>query len=216
MQLQIQRLRKVSIVPKALITPSATSAEHSLVYTTSSALAKTCYDLHTRYANELRSQVLSRKIPSLKLHVLDFNFAPFTHELFPAFAASHREYFNARPGAITIHLRLTESFFTRAEGEAGKLAWLAKRDGPDSGLKQWLEWREAEESAGRKVSVAYKVERNKKTEGEEDVEALRLFLLLIDPRSDEVGEVGDFMGAMVKHFKAVQKTKSQAQMGMVR
>ena len=223
MKLHMQRLRKIAIIPKALtqdanVTPTATSIEPSLVFTSGNPLLKTCYHLHTEYTNELRSRVLSCKIPTLVLHVRDFDFSPLTREIFPSFEDSHREYFNARAGAITVRLTITKSFFTRAEGEEGFIEWLQDREDEPARLWKWFEWREAEEKAGRKVSLSYKVERNADIEGREDMEALRLYMLLFDPYSDSDPdeEVGVLVQAMIKFFKAVGKSRSQAQMGMPR
>lgn len=207
-QFRLPRLRKVAIVAKSLLQTRVAPSKPSLVFATKSALSKTCHDLHTLYARELESQVLSCKVPSLALHVRNFDFAPFTSELFPKFKASHRAYFNARPGAITIHLTLTPSFFSRGAGEKGRMLWLAEqeleKDYGESGLANWLEWRAAVEKAGRKISVVYKLERNAKLEGVEDREALRMFLLLFDPLSQGQGELGDIVQEVIRVFKVIK------------
>ena len=125
-QLELQNLQKVTIVPKSLLqgdvdAPAADPGGPSLVFATKSALSKTCQTLHTEYAGELESQVTQCKVPNLALHVRDFDFTPFTYELFSTFKDSRREFFNARAKAITIHLTLTPSFFARGEGERGRI-----------------------------------------------------------------------------------------------
>jgi hypothetical protein len=219
MKLYIQRLRRIAIIPKALtedhdVTPTTTSTEPSLVFTSGYPLLQTCHQLHAEYTDELRARALGCKIPKLVLHVRDFDFSPFTRELFPCFEDSHRKYFNARAGAITIHLTITEAFFTRAEGEEGLIEWLEDREDEPARLWKWFEWREAEEKAGRKVKVTYIVERNVDIESRKDMEALRMYMLLVDPYSDKDGEVGDLVQAMIKFFKAVDRSRSSGQVGM--
>jgi hypothetical protein len=211
-ELQLQNLRKVAIVPKSMLQGDDDDAldpnEPSLVFATKAALSKTCHALHTEYAEELESQVLKCNVPNLALHVCDFDFTPLTRELFSKFKDSHRAFFNARAGAITIHLRLTPSFFERVDGENGRVVWLAGRDlqrrGKKNGLIQWLEWRKAEEKAGRKVSVAYRLERNYEVEGVEDREALRQFMLLFDPLSRGEGDIGRIVQEIIRVFKVIK------------
>lgn len=213
-QYRIQNLQKVGIVAKATLqdedspVSAASPGESSLVFASRSALSKTCYELHTQYANQLQFQLMNCKIPSLALQVVDFDFSPFTRDLFPNFKDSHREYFNARPGAITIHLTLTPSFFARHEGERGRTMWLALRDvereQKKRGLSQWLEWRKVQEKAGKQVSVAYRLERNYAVEGVEDREALRMFLLLFDPLSKGEGELGGIWPEVRRVFKVIK------------
>lgn len=196
---------------KAIANPN----EPSLVYTTKNLLSKTCYDMHTACGEELRSQVMSYKIPTLVLHVHDFDFTPFTRELFDKFEDTHREYFNELAGAIRIHLTITESFFTRAPGEAGRNEWLAKRESEkfqkkSEGLNQWLEWRRAEEEAGKGVTVTYVVERKRAIENVEDMEALRLFMLLFDPYSGVKGEISDIVEAVNEFIGKVRKDMREA------
>jgi len=210
-ELQLQNLRKVAIVPKSMLQGDDDDAldpnEPSLVFATKAALSKTCHALHTEYAEELESQVLKCNVPNLALHVCDFDFTPLTRELFSKFKDSHRAFF-ARAGAITIHLRLTPSFFDRVDGENGRVVWLAGRDlqrrGKKNGLIQWLEWRKAEEKAGRKVPVAYRLERNYEVEGVEDREALRQFMLLFDPLSRDEGDVGRIVQEIIRVFKVIK------------
>lgn len=218
-QFKLQGLRKVAIVSKSMVqsddaVPAAKTSEPSLVFVTESALSKTCHALHTQYADELASQVAKCKVPSLALHVRDFDFTPFTRELFSTFKDSHRAFFNAREGAITIYLTLTPSFFARGYGECGRMVWLAKRDlerlGRQNGLIQWLEWRKAEEKAGRKVSVAYKLLRNHEVEGVEDREALRQFMLLFDPLSRGEGDVGGILQKIIEVFKEIKDSEARA------
>lgn len=153
------------------------------------------------------------EVPSLHLHVRNFDFAPFINELFPKFEDSHRAYFNARPGAITIHLTLTPSFFSRGVGEQELMEWLAGRDLErtrwKTGFIQWLEWREVQEDAGKKVSVVYKLKRNADVEGVEDREALRMFLLLFDPLSKGEGELGGIWPEVRRVFKVIKDVEDR-------
>jgi len=224
-QLQLQNPRKVAIVAKSTIDDeddvvlAATSSESSLVFATRAALSKTCHDLHVRYADELESQVMSCKIPNLDLHVRDFDFAPFIRDLFRNFKDSHRAFFNAGPGVVTIHLTLTPSFFAREGGEIGKMRWLAGRDVQrtknEIGLSRWLKWRAAEEKAGRKVNVAYELKRNADVEGVEDREALRMFILLFDPYSKGEGEIGDIVREIIRVYRDIKDREDhEAQEGL--
>lgn len=219
-QLQLQDLRKVAIVPKSIIQrgiaiPTASSDEPSLVYTTESPLSKTCHDLHTAYSNELKSQVLSCKIPTLILHVHNFDFSPLINELFPSFEDVHREYFNARAGTVRIRLTITGSFFPLELGEAMRSDWLLEHENEQTGMKQWLEWRQAEEKAGRGVGVAYEVKREVGIEDVDDMEALRMFMLLFDPYSRGEGEIGDVVQAVIEFFAKVRQNRRIAQRGRI-
>jgi hypothetical protein len=210
MQLLMQRLRKVAIVPKVMAqrdiySPIASSDGPSLVFTTKCPLARTCYQLHTEYVSELRTQIFASKVPTLILHVLNFDFSPIIRELLYRFNDENREYFNARAGAISIRLKLTDSFFDRVAGENGRMEWLEEKYSETTGLSQWLAWRAAEESAGRKLAVTYKVTRNASVEGVEDREALRLFMLLFDPENDAPGDVGDIVEAVGRFFTVVRR-----------
>lgn len=126
------RLRRIAVIPKSLTqqanaTPTAASNEPSLVFTTRNPFIKTCHELHTEYTGELRSSVLRREIPTLILHVHNFDFSHLIRELFSSFEDGHREYFNDRAGAIRICLNITKAFFARAPGEVGLLDWLEQR-----------------------------------------------------------------------------------------
>jgi hypothetical protein len=214
----MQPPRRVAIVSKAVFQQAKATAypnEPSLVYTTKTPLSKTCYDMHTACAEELRSQVMSYKIPTLVLHVHDFDFTPFTNELFSKFEDTHREYFNELAGAVRIHLTITESFLAREPGEAGRNEWLAKRETEmfqkkSEGLIQWLEWRKAEQEAGKGLTVTYVVERKRAIENVEDMEALRLFMLLFDPYSEGEGEISDIVEAVIDFVEKVNKEKRVA------
>jgi hypothetical protein len=220
-QFRMQNLRKVTIVAKSLLQKKVNpSSKPALVFATKSALSKTCYDLHVQHATELESRFMKCEVPSMHLHVRNFDFEPFTSELFAKFEDSHRAYFDARPGAITIHLTLTPSFFSRGVGEKELMEWLAARDLErtlwKNGLSQWLEWRAAQEEAGKKVSVVYKLKRNANVEGVEDREALRMFLLLFDPLGRGEGELGGIWPEVRKVFKELKdKEDEEAQVSEV-
>ncbi|GAB7327199.1 hypothetical protein MBLNU13_g11103t1 [Cladosporium sp. NU13] len=210
------RLRGIAVIPKSLTqqanaTPIAASNEPSLVFTTTNPFIKTCHQLHTEYTSELRSSVLRREIPTLILHVHNFDFSPLIRELFPSFEDGHREYFNNRAGAIRIRLTITKSFFDRAPKEVGLLDWLEEQESEQTGLKQWLEWKQAEEEAGREISVAYEVKREEEIEHVDDMEALRMFMLLFDPYSRGEGEIGDIVQAVIEFFEKAAKSKKKAQ-----
>lgn len=210
------RLRRIAIIPKSLTqqadaTPTTASNEPSLVFTTRNPFLKTCYQLHTEYTSELRSSILRREIPTLILHVHNFDFSPLTRELFSSFEDRHREYFNDRAGAIRIRLTITKSFFTRPWGEVGLINWLEARESEQTGLKQWLGWKQAEEEAGRAISVAYEVKREQEIENVDDMETLRLFMLLFDPYSRAGGEIGDIVQAFIEFFQKVARSRKKAQ-----
>ena len=210
------RLVRIAVIPKSLTqqanaTPIAASNEPSLVFTTRNSFIKTCHQLYTEYTSELRSSILRREIPTLILHVHNFDFSPLTRELFSSFEDRHREYFNDRAGAIRIRLTITKSFFTRPWGEVGLINWLEARESEQTGLKQWLGWKQAEEEAGRAISVAYEVKREQEIENVDDMETLRLFMLLFDPYSRAGGEIGDIVQAFIEFFQKVARSRKKAQ-----
>jgi hypothetical protein len=49
------------------------------------------------------------------------------------------------------------------------------------------------------------VTRNASVEGEQDREALRLFMLLFDPHSDDSGDVGDIVAAVGRFFTVAKR-----------
>jgi hypothetical protein len=205
-----QRIRKLVIVPKTMAQsdsyrPTASSDGNSLFFTIKCPLARTCYQLNAEYAGGVMAQILSLKVPTLILHVLNFDFSHIIHELFSHFEDRHRQYFNARTGAIKINLKLTDSFFDRSAGEDGRFEWLEEKYNETTGLSEWIAWRAAEESAEREIAVTYKVTRNASVEGEQDREALRLFMLLFDPHSDDSGDVGDIVAAVGRFFTVAKR-----------
>lgn len=213
MQLSLQSVQKIAIAPKGMTTPkdhnnlpaktsNESSSSSSLVFTTRHPLANSCRQLRAEYTNELKSRVFARKIPTLHLHVIDFDFSLVVRELLSHFTAAHREYFNARAHSIRIYLTITDAFTRVSDDEGGVVAWLERKQSDEGGLKQWLEWREAEESAGRKIEVDFKITRGKSVKSADGMEVLRLFLLLFDPEMDDEGEVGDIMVPMIAFFKA--------------
>lgn len=210
------RLVRIAVIPKSLTqqanaTPTAASNEPSLVFTTRNPIIKTCHQLYTEYTSELRSSVLRCEIPILVLHVRNFDFSPLIRELFSSFEDGHREYFNDRAGAIRIRLTITKVFFARAPREIGLLHWLEQRENEQTGLKQWLEWKQAEEEAGREISVTHEVERGEEIENVDDMEALRMFMLLFDPYSEGEGEIADIVQAVIEFFEKVGQSKKKAQ-----
>ena len=206
----VQNVRKIAVVPKAMAQkdsddPISSSSGPSLFFATKSPLLSTCYHLNTDYTSALKTQINKLKVPTLILYVLDFDFSPITRELLSTFKDEQRKYYNSRAGAINIRLKITDSFFARAKGERERLAWLAQKSIETTGLSQWLAWRAAEKSAGREISVTYKVMRNASIESIEDREALRLFILLFDPQGKEEGDVGEIVEAVAKFFNVVKK-----------
>jgi hypothetical protein len=62
------------------------------------------------------------------------------------------------------------------------------------------------------------VKRNRDIESVEDMQALRMFMLLFDPYSDKDkdGDVGVVVQAMIRFFKAVEKRRSHIEKGLLR
>jgi len=189
----IQSTERVAVVPKAFgrktfDAPFLRPDEPQLVFTTTNPLAETCTQLHEEYTKALKSHVLSCKAPNLVLHVLDFDFSPIINEILSAFLAANRQYYYSRAHSVNIQLTITEAFARLPD---------------EKGLGDWLQWRATEESVGRGVNVRYAVQLMGSTEGANEMEALRYFLILYDPYSTASGEVGDIMRAMKAFFEIV-------------
>jgi hypothetical protein len=194
-------IQNLEIVPKAMTqkdhdSSTASPDGPSLVFRARcQPLARTCYHLHNDYAVAPKTMITTLEVPTLTVHVLNFDFSPFVQELFSRFEAAHRKHFNDRAGAITIRLTITPSFLEAAEGSDARF--------------NWLEWKTAEARAERDFPVAYKVTRNALIESNEDREALRLFMLLFDPLSNKDGDVCDIVKVVAKFFKAVLESNVQ-------
>lgn len=187
---------KIIIAPRALTratltTPALRPDEPELVYITTAALSKTCTQLNSDYAKALAPRIRQCKAPILVLHVLDFDFAPFVQEVFAQFADATRAFYSQRPRTIRIEMTISDAF---------------ARVPDERRLASWLQWRAAEESAGRGFRVYYTVRREGSTKGVNEMESLRYSLLLHDPyneEEEEEGDVGKIMDAMGKWFKRV-------------
>lgn len=187
-------------IPLAVLVPTALAnltedgdvealedAKETLICTTTDPLSRTCKDLHSEYATNLWAKVLYCKVPQLVVHVLDFDFSLAISELFSQFDDTSRSYFNSLRRVIHIGLTITRNF-----------ALLPN----ENGLDKWLQWRKQEENAGRKVKVDYQITLQT-TQGEEELESLRQFLLLFDPEGNEGGEVGGIMRRMKNFYENV-------------
>lgn len=206
MQLSTQPIEKITIVPRAMTrddydAPVVGSEAPSLVFTSKNLFAKACRQVYEEHADALKTQLFSLRIPTLHLHVLNFDFSLVTLEILSNFTAVHRQFFNARAHSICIHLTITDAF-THLPDEGGRLRWLERKAAEEEGPKKWLEWRAAEDSADRKITIDYKIARERSVKSADDTESLRLFLLLFDPYSDGQGDMGDIMRPMVAFFKA--------------
>ncbi|KAM0710940.1 hypothetical protein Q7P35_001678 [Cladosporium inversicolor] len=187
-------ITKVIIVPRALtretpITPALRHDEPELVLITTAPISKTCTQLSEDYTTALKSQLRNCHASTIVLHVLDFDFTPFTREVFGQFSDEQRAFYNQRPRTIRIEMTITDAFALLPD---------------ERRLESWLQWRAAEESAGRGVRVYYTVRKESSTTGVNDMESVRYSMLLIDPYYDEMeGDVGKIMEAMRKWFQRV-------------
>lgn len=213
LQLSLQYVREIAIAPKGIppkdhnaLAEISTEPAPSLIFTSRDPLANSCRQMRDEYANELKNRVFALNIPTLHLHVFDFDFSLVIRELLSNFTAAHRQYFNARAHSIRICLTITDAF-TRLSVKDGLEAWVESKKIAEAGLKQWLAWREGEENAGRKVSVDYKITRGKSVQSADELESLRLFLLLFDPYSESEGELGDIVGTATDYLGAIMKRK---------
>lgn len=110
-------------------------------------------------------------------------------EVFARFSDEQRAFYNQRPQTIRIEMTINDAFALLPD---------------EKRLENWLQWRAAEESAGRGVRVYYTVRKESSTTGVDEMESVRYSLLLIDPYYNEVeGDVGKIMEAMRKWFQRV-------------
>jgi hypothetical protein len=196
----MQQIRKVVVVPRVMtrkhaLAPLESPDGPALALTTKIALARTSTYMYNEHAAALRSQILSLQVPRLELHVLDFDFSPITRELLAHFNGTHRKFFNTKPNTITIRLTITKTFTNLPD---------------EGGFRRWLEWRESEESADRKINVKYDIVRGKSVKAANDMEALRFWWLLFDPYGDSEGDVGNIMKEMLGFFKAFERKRAIA------
>jgi hypothetical protein len=191
-QLLMQNVRKVVVVPRVMtrkhsLDPLEDPNEPTLVFATKSPLAAASTHMHNEYVAGLQREILSLRFSRLELHVLDFDFSPIVCELLSHFDDTHREFFNARPCSITIHLTITSRFVNLPD---------------ESGLQRWLKWRTAEGCAGRWIDIDWKIREKSSIKTANDMEALSFFMLLFDPTSEgEVdADVFDIMETLNKFF----------------
>jgi hypothetical protein len=143
-------------------------------------LAHTSMELNKLFASELQKKTLRNDIRALYFHVLDFDFALIRDEILSRFTAANREHYNSQHMVVLITI---SPEFART--------WNPTK------LGHWVDWRDAEDAAGRGLSIQYRVSGSFTLDAAE-LEVLRNTLHYHDLYGRRKGD----MGKIMKCFKA--------------
>lgn len=146
------------------------------------SLAHTSMELNALFASQLQKKIFQNEIRALYFHVLDFNFTLIKDEVLRMFTAANREHYNAQQMVVLITI---SPGFARA--------WTPIK------MDEWIDWRNAEDAAGRELSIDYRVSGSF-TLNAAELEELRIFLCYHNPYGNKGGDMGLIMRCFKRWF----------------
>ena len=147
-------------------------------------LLHTSMELNMLFASVLRQKIMKNELHDLFIHVLDFDFSLVKSEIFGRFTDANRNHYNSNTQTLQV-------FFTISPGFASM--WTPTK------LKEWIDWRDAENAAERELDIQYEVSSSFiLTLGE--LEGLRNFLHYNHLYGDKTGEMGKIIACFKDYF----------------
>jgi hypothetical protein len=148
----------------------------------SDELSHTSGELNMLFAWQLLVRIRQNKIRALYFHVLDFDFTLIKDRVLGIFSAANREHYNSQQMVVLITI---SPGFART--------WTPTK------MEEWLDWRSAEDAAGRELSIEYRVSDSFVLNVAE-LEGIRNFLHYHDPYGDMEGDMGKIMACFKQYF----------------
>ena len=193
-EMRLRRVNEVKIMSTTLSHPRSVDPEFRrplwngeealrfIALPTMDDLARTSMELSLLVDKKLRKKVFSNEIDAIYFHVLGFNFTLIKNKVLGRFTTANREHYNSQQMVI---------FITISPGFAR--TWTPTK------MDEWIKWRDAEEAAGRGVSIQYRVSGSFTLDAAE-LEGIRNFLHYHDPYGDMEGDMGDIMACFKQYF----------------
>jgi hypothetical protein len=146
-------------------------------------LAHVSGQVNNMFAVELSRKVMKNEMRALTFHVLDFDFTLIKDQILSQFTDANREHYNAQ---------LVEVWITISPGFAR--TWTPTK------LGEWINWRDAEDAAGREISIRYRVSGSFTLDAAE-LEGLRNASHYHDLYGRREGDMGKIMKCFKAYFK---------------